>query len=348
MSWPRQPRPTNKDWIVWQSFLRHAIIARGLRLKHPLGHWTRSEPGWEWFFSPSEGRLFQVHNDTWKAFASIIKKNRLPSFSNHGIRKPPPRDLCRASVYFNKSKVICTGYAPMCKVIVSKSEYFSQYLQEAAVGERWCFSHMDMGDEGQTIATALQHGEVIAVSDGSFQDTFGLSAWVVEGANELSRATGAVVVPGAAKDQSAYRSELAGIFSIMIFIKKLCEFYNISSGAIELGCDGQSTLDKAFNYVALIHLEEPNHDILHALCTLWAQSPISWKFKHVRGHQDDRSSIESLDRWAKLNVEMDTKAKRHMTIAKRTPWHYLFDCLRTMVTMVQGEEDYRAPAYHSL
>ncbi len=179
------------------------------------------------------------------------------------------------------------------------------------------------GKNGQIIALAIQQSEAIAISDGSFQDTYGTAAWVVEGTDSNGRALGAVVVPGSAKDQSAYRSELAGLYSILVFVKQLCEFYQISSGSIELGCDGQSALDKAFNYVYLIRVEDANHDLLQAIRTLWAYSPISWRFKHVKGHQDDHTALGSLDRWAKLNIEMDAKAKNHMAIAKRPPHHYM-------------------------
>jgi hypothetical protein len=43
----------------------------------------------------------------------------------------------------------------------------------------------------------------------------------------------------------------------------------------------------------------------------------------VKGHQDDFTSAETLDRWAKLNVEMDAKAKAHIVVAKRSPRHYM-------------------------
>ena len=38
---------------------------------------------------------------------------------------------------------------------------------------------------------------------------------------------------------------------------------------------------------------------------------ISWKIRHIKGHQDDDNDLESLDRYGQLNVEMDTKAKAH-------------------------------------
>jgi hypothetical protein len=41
-----------------------------------------------------------------------------------------------------------------------------------------------------------------------------------------------------------------------------------------------------------------------------ARSPIQWIFRHVKGHQDDiRDAI--LDRWALLNIEMDSLTKLH-------------------------------------
>ncbi len=96
---------------------------------------------------------------------------------------------------------------------------------------------------------------------------------------------------------------------------KLCEFFNIQQGSIELGCDRQSALDKAFNYVSLFfRIEDANHDLLQAIHLLWACSPIQWKFRHVRGHQDDHMAISELDGWATLNVETDATAKKNIYI----------------------------------
>ena len=101
------------------------------------------------------------------------------------------------------------------------------------------------------------------------------------------------------------------------------QFFDIQQGAIELGCDGQSALDKSFNHVALIRIEDSNHDLLQAIRYLCASSPLQWKFCHVRGHQDDHADARDLDRWAKLNIEMDANAKQHMSIARRSPRHFM-------------------------
>ena len=69
-------------------------------------------------------------------------------------------------------------------------------------------------------------------------------------------------------------------------------------------------------------MTDANFDLLQALRKLWAYSPLQWSFRHVKGHQDDNLSVACLDRWAKLNIEMDEKAKKHMSIAQRLPRHY--------------------------
>jgi hypothetical protein len=73
------------------------------------------------------------------------------------------------------------------------------------------------------IVHAIQQGEAIAVSDGSFKDTCGTAAWVIEGESSDGRLLGKAIAPGGSCDQSPYRSELAGIAATIFFINKLCE-----------------------------------------------------------------------------------------------------------------------------
>jgi hypothetical protein len=153
-----------------------------------------------------------------------------------------------------------------------------EHLSVLESEEHWCFDYITLLDDGSIITQAIQQGNAIAISDGSFQDQFGTASWVLEGTCAIGRIVGDVIVPGAARDHSAYRSELAGIYSILVCAKHLCDFFNITPGSIELGCDGQSALDKAFNYVSLLRIENPNYDLLSAILTLWVHSPINWKF----------------------------------------------------------------------
>ncbi len=53
-----------------------------------------------------------------------------------------------------------------------------------------------MEDDGIALRQAIQSFDAIAVSDGSYQDSFGSAAWVLEGTTDKGRITGVVGTPG--------------------------------------------------------------------------------------------------------------------------------------------------------
>jgi hypothetical protein len=60
-------------------------------------------------------------------------------------------------------------------------------------GFQWAIAEMSMEDNGLTIATAIQAGHAIAVSDGSFKDSQGTAAFVIEGADSSGRESGSTL-----------------------------------------------------------------------------------------------------------------------------------------------------------
>jgi hypothetical protein len=78
-----------------------------------------------------------------------------------------------------------------------------------------------------------------------------------------------------------------------------------AAGTIELGCDCESALIAIFEHVYNTP-SQPHHHIIHAIRSKLAVSPVTWKFQHVRGHQDKHIPFHLLDMWSQLNVEMDT------------------------------------------
>lgn len=149
----------------------------------------------------------------------------------------------------------------------------------------------------------------IAVSDGSYKEGFGTSAWVIQGKDENHEARGVNVVPGHTTDQSAYRSKLAGIHGIVAFANQWCSLHDITEGSIEIGCDGISALEAI--YLPNVVTSKTKHfDLITSTRQLLARSPLTWKHRHVHGHQDEVLG-QHLDRWAKLNIEMDIAAKAY-------------------------------------
>jgi hypothetical protein len=322
-TWPNQGKPTRRDWDLWQKYLKMHILQRGLRLRKPLGIWLQQDYSWPWYYAPEDERLYCLTQEGWVYFAMVHKRQHRPTFSTVGMIPTTIPRLCRATVYKKGTHWICSGYADIQTVSPRIHLSFLDFLAAAAPEEKWCLEWLDISDDGLCLATALKEGFAIAVSDGSFKETYGTAAFVLEGESSTGRIVGTVIAPGNAQTHSPYRSELTGIYATMILVQKLCQYYDISSGQIEFACDGLSALNKAFSHVALIAVEEPSYDLLAAIRHQWLYSKIQWKIRHVAGHQDDDVPIEQLDRWGKLNVEMDARAKAFLNIAKQKPRHHL-------------------------
>ena len=149
-----------------------------------------------------------------------------------------PIDLLRTTTYKKKkgSHLIATGTAQHEepnqreeRTITSLSEY----LQSLPVDRKWSLEAMTIPeDEATNLAEAIKNGTAIAVSDGSFSNEFGTASWVIEGANSHGRITGNNISPGDRLDQNAYRSELSGLYGIVLTIQAICQFHKISNGAV--------------------------------------------------------------------------------------------------------------------
>jgi hypothetical protein len=192
----------------------------------------------------------------------------------------------------------------------------------APTEQKWCTSWLDLPkDDGIDIAEAIKNRMAITVSDGSYKYPHGTAAFIIEGYASENRLVGKVITPGGAEDQSPYRSELAGILAALIITNIICEHHDIKEGGIELACDGLSALNKAFPFQPHISIQDPNYDLIAAIHKEHVNSPLTWTHKHVKGHQDDHTDISVLDNWSKLNIEADTLAKAHLTVATRVA-HY--------------------------
>jgi len=106
----------------------------------------------------------------------------------------------------------------------------------------------------------------------------------------------------------------------MIVVNHLCEFYKIEEGSVEIGCDGLSALQTAFEQGTALSTDIPDYDIVGAIYKLRKTSKVSWRHRHVKGHQDEPS--EDLDTWAYLNIQMDMRAKAHLPVAYSQPRHF--------------------------
>jgi hypothetical protein len=147
-SWPRQQRPSPREWLLWQLFLKKVFLLRGLKLRFPLGPWTREDNQWEWYFSPSNDQLYQCSQGIWYSFPNIIRRTKNPTFLASGKQQQPPHDLERATIFYKGQRLICTGSAPTQLVAPDIALSFMDFLAQSKEGEQWVFDHLDLLDDG--------------------------------------------------------------------------------------------------------------------------------------------------------------------------------------------------------
>jgi hypothetical protein len=127
--------------------------------------------------------------------------------------------------------------------------------------------------------------------------------------------SGQVIVPGSEVTHSSYRSELAGIYSSILTLIKLCEFFHIQGGQITVACDSQSAMDTALRNDKFTSVDAPWFDLLGVIHCLCLSSNIQWIPVHAKGHQDKHHPAQELSDLEMLNITMDKSAKDFMPTA---------------------------------
>ena len=92
-------------------------------------------------------------------------------------------------------------------------------------------------------------------------------------------------------------------------ITMICKRNDIDQGTVEIACDGLEAFKIATRY-EWTHTTNMGHfHMTSCLHQLLSKSKLLWKFRHVRGHQDNLMEIDDLDIWEKLNMVADAYAK---------------------------------------
>jgi predicted RNA-binding Zn-ribbon protein involved in translation (DUF1610 family) len=151
--------------------------------------------------------------------------------------------------------------------------------------------------------------EIQAVSDGSFKEQHGTAAWMII-VSPSCVIQGRCITPGTPEIQSAYRSELAGLYGIAYYVYYLERKHGVS-GKITVACDGISALNQVSKNYDFINPNLPQFDLIMAIRSVVAETTWAWTWKHVKGHQDDTRANSELDQWSKWNIQMDAEAKRY-------------------------------------
>jgi hypothetical protein len=298
-----------------------------MKLKMDLGPWiTLGIETWNWYFAPSLDCVIQITNEK-----LILQHPRHVSsrnndlFCSDGIQiEHLPNTLLKATVEKARRNLLWltdTGLF-VRQDITSVHDSFHELLQDKDRRNPWCYQHVQIPQIYDSLLSDIQDGQVILISNGSYtpHDNYGTAAWMLEGKRSKLHISGRIITPGQVNMQSAYRSELAGILAAITVLNALTSFHNINS-SITILCDCEKGLEKAFSNRPL-SLQDSCYDLLHAIHYELKNSLIQWTGSHIKGHQDDSTPVELLDRPSQINVMVDLMAKDFYLQAKSLPRHY--------------------------
>jgi hypothetical protein len=322
--WPFQANPTQHDWQIWKEGIQQ--IWYDNRQSSKLGQWYEDANS-NWFFSPSEQCLFQKIDNSWLKYSRPSRITRQQYFIIIGTSAPTSPLHC---AYVSKFKEywVCHGFHTIPFQRPAPPKSLKHYIDALPIEVSWSMRNFISTDDGKILAQALSNGTAIAVCDGSYKQGKGASAWVMEGDSSKGRIKGFNWVSGSTVNQSSYRSELAGLLGIVTFTIELCKYHSIKEASITIACDNISALLNSLDQDSYTSILDPDHDLITAIQKLLQTPGITWLYRHVRGHQDDKKAINELDHWEKLNIEMDALAKHTLAqtpnclsqIAQGEPW----------------------------
>jgi Zn-finger nucleic acid-binding protein len=272
------------------------------KLRDRVGAWTQYD-AIRWWFDNTTDRLYEIQDNRTLEYSRTQGKTRTQSsrFALVGESRGIPSGVFPATAFVHHGIVQMTGTGQWERTISP-----SKPLKENTwVAERLSFpDYID-------IMNPEDIPELVGVSDGSFKNKHGTAAWILK-ISEDRYIHGGAIAPGPPESQCAYRSELTGLYGIAFTIWYLETNLGWTSN-ITVGCDGLSALQQVSRTSDFINPNTPHFDLILATRAIIARTKWSWKWVHVKGHQDATKDFQSLDEMSRLNVQMDTAAKQLWT-----------------------------------
>jgi len=205
--------------------------------------------------------------------------------------------------------------------IIEQFSSFTDYLKARPILEQWCNHSIRHPNQCHLLIQSICQGSLVIDSDGSYMLDHTTAGIIIFGTKN-ARVENCVIAPRGKQDMSSYRGELMGVYSSVLLILCICEYFGIQKGRVTLGCDGLSALQRTFDISYSAKVDEPCYDLLVATHKLLSQSTIQWDTRHIDSHQDEHKRWEDIDFGGRLNIEADALVKSHIPVARLAPRHY--------------------------
>ena len=314
------PRPIPYIPEGWQDIWNHAILqvtAASNRLyaheiANPLGRFINYHHNhWRLWFDGT--CLFHQVDNLWHVYRRHQGRRRTQRFCFDRYTTQLP-SCYRATGKIVDNDIIYTGHMEHAPPPPQPNDFWTRRRQ-LPEGLRWAIGQIALPDNLMNVVQAIQQELAVGISDGSYKEPFGTSAFTM--GSEISKLIAVNMVPGDYRYHSAYRAELSGVAGILTCTLLLCETFQINHGKITIGFDGKSAMDR-LNHSDSDVSRVTDFDLLKLIRHLIDVLPIRIEWHWVEGHQDDHKPWEELDHWAQHNILMDNLAKSYWVYCNRT------------------------------
>ena len=329
--WPRQGRPPKSTWLKWKRAVKYTLSVNGnaTTLRTPLGKWFPNEidaDEWKTLQSIHEGTTYNKREDSEydvharrgngrNGKSSVLRSESRTSQLPNGV---VPADMTPIKQK-RSTGVTARGilqHTPQFHAMHEAST-FAEYVEAQPQHVRSILVDCDLSTTtSQKMAEKLYECDTISTgTDGGLLTKIGTFGFVFgDHESKETWATGKGYVNGATSNMSSTRSELAGVFAAITYLRLIVQYYCVVLGresSITLYCDSQAALagiTKDQRRFGTSRRCRKHYDLISAIacCISKINMPIHWQW--VRGHASQRKETHEFT-WAEtLNEAADNLA----------------------------------------
>ena len=333
-----QAKPNEEAWGKWRKACK--LWSTGGKLHQPLGRWLvstqNSRTKWPAYYSPSEAFFYRTAPDSAQYISYFLNPDNTIDLSTGETTPHIPTDTVPVSFRDDSSGMTMT-YIPELHLPPTPPPpppYFLDYMNHLSPWDSELFHSLQLQCNVYELMSALQENTFRSASDGSVIDLSHASfGWVLSiNRRRLVQCSGPVY----GYKPTSYRAEGYGLLSYLRFLHHASLFTGLPIKGGVSGCDNISlvnnvnakdvppddplakfgfddsvdpeTLLSAANFSNRTMVSD--WDVLTMITTTIDALKFPITIKHVKGHQDNHCTYETLPILAQLNVDADRLAGR--------------------------------------
>ena len=303
--WPRQGKPAKTTWTLWRNALSY--FEQGTMIRETLGEWIApSHQRWAWQVNLQDNEVRFYDGGQYQYFRPVARGPTRRAAMMYNITAPirtgteeeagewaaaTPTFLVKGDDIFFVAK---SGRLLQEAVATPTPEIGSCFMESLSFANPY-FQRMLGPVSGITDATIeaigvyIQEGSLLTCSDGSHEPETdsACQAWLFSDQYGHLLWSGAGPTDGNPDMLSSYRSELAGITTILFLLREITNYLEITTGSAILYCDNMGAVENVFEEYpkrGIYPLLERDYDLLGAARKLWRELPIKVTGTWVKGH----------------------------------------------------------------